>query len=107
MRNYLVLLGLLLFHRFLKAKFEMKYDWSLSGYWSGAMVSGGNSVQNMTDEVMEHSDSLIIGVSIPVKACYPPKTSRHELTAEILIILDTFYSREEMILYTNYIVNEL
>lgn len=58
------------------AQIETTPDKSLLGYWSGAMIRSGNSVQNMTAEIYEQGDSIVIGVSIPDWAWYPPRVSK-------------------------------
>jgi len=85
-----------------QAQIEMEPDRSLTGYWSGAMIRSGNSVQNMTAEIEEQGDSLVIGVSIPDWAYYPPRTSKLEIEKKVLLSFDTYYGQAEMVLDTNY-----
>lgn len=81
---------------------QFEVDRSLEGYWSGAMIRGGNSVQIMTAEVYRQGDSLVIAVSIPDWPNYPPRVSKLQREGGLLSF-DTYYGGAKMILDTSYL----
>jgi pimeloyl-ACP methyl ester carboxylesterase len=74
----------------------------MEGYWTGALIRGGNSVQIMTAEVYRQGDSLVIGVSIPDWPNYPPRISKLEREGNLLSF-DTYYGGAKMMLDTSYL----
>ena len=85
------------------AQIEEQPDKSLVGYWSGAMIRSGNSVQNMTAEIYEEGDSLVIGVSIPDWVYYPPKESAFIFEKGSVVTFDTYYGEATMVLDSTYL----
>ena len=103
MKYFKLFLLTVIISQFNYAQIEEKPDKSLTGYWSGAMIRSGNSVQNMTAEIYKQGDSLVIGVSIPDWVYYPPKTSGFTFKKGSVVTFETYYGEASMVLDSSYL----
>lgn len=69
----------------------------LEGYWTGAMIKGGNSVQIVVGDIYKEKDTFYIASSIPDWPNYPPLTSKVVLNNQSLEF-DTYYGKATMAL---------
>lgn len=76
-------------------------DRSLEGYWTGALIRSGNSVQIMHAEIYPQGDSLMIATSIPDWAHYPARKATLKREGS-RISFDTYYGEVDMLLDSGY-----
>jgi len=75
---------------------NVKYNNGLEGYWSGAFIRGGNSVQALAVEFYMEDDSLQAAASIPDWAYYPPRVSTVKQEGDI-VRFDTYYGEVTLV----------
>jgi pimeloyl-ACP methyl ester carboxylesterase len=102
MKNILLTILIALLTVPVSAQIEESPDKTMVGYWTGAMIRSGNSVQTMTADITQQGDSLVIGVSIPDWVYYPPKTSTIHVDSLNRILFETYYGKATMLLDSAY-----
>jgi fermentation-respiration switch protein FrsA (DUF1100 family) len=74
----------------------------LMGYWSGAMIKSGNSIQTLNAEFYAEGDSLMVRTSIPDWIYYPAKESVVKRSDKAFSFA-TFYGEARLMLDQDYL----
>jgi len=76
-------------------------DRELEGFWRGALIRNGNSVQIIEADVFQDEDTFRITSEIPDWVYYSPRASKLIQKGDSLIF-DTYYGTARMLLDTSY-----
>ncbi|MFZ6052592.1 alpha/beta hydrolase family protein [Halocola ammonii] len=76
-------------------------DQELTGYWTGALIRSGNSVQILEAEIYEEEGTTKVASSIPDWAYYPPRISKIAVSGDSLIF-ETYYGEAVVLLDSTY-----
>ena len=80
---------------------QIKIDRELEGFWQGALIKGGNSVQLIQADVFPRGDTMRIASEIPDWVYYPPRESQLTQNGDTLIF-QTYYGEARLFLDTAY-----
>ena len=69
---------------------QVKYNNGLDGYWTGAFIRNGNSIQQLNVEFYAEGDSIVAASTIPDWAYYRPNISKVEEEGDI-VRFKTYY----------------
>jgi len=97
-----ILLFTVFLFQVLNAVSQEAVDRELRGFWRGALIKGGNSVQLIEANIYERDDTLRIATEIPDWVYYPPRESPLNRNGDT-IRFDTYYGEAQLLLDTNYI----
>ncbi|MEM6724523.1 MAG: alpha/beta hydrolase [Bacteroidota bacterium] len=100
MKRFLCFLSLLVGASFAFGQ-EIYFNDGLAGYWTGALIRGGNSIQIIEAEFFEEADTFRVETSIPDWVYYGPKKSKVKKQG-IVLEFDTYYGPAIMVLDTAY-----
>ncbi|MCO6480723.1 MAG: alpha/beta hydrolase [Phaeodactylibacter sp.] len=80
---------------------EIKINNGLEGYWTGAFIRNGNSVQSLTVDFYIEDDTLRAAAAIPDWAYYPPRTSAVQQEGRV-VKFDTYYGEVTLVQDSTY-----
>ncbi len=80
---------------------EVSPDYSLAGFWRGAIIRTGNSIQVMEAEIYPQGDSMVIAIMIPEWTFRPAQVRKLEVEQNV-VRFDAIYGQARMILDSSF-----